>query len=244
MMKQIIIDDQVTPYYISDEGKCYNSKTGKYLKGQKSNSGYINYNLSLTPQIKKRFYAHRLVARFFLNNGQKIQSGYEVNHKDCDKLNNLVENLEIITSKENSKHAIDNHCKKLKTVYQYDKNLNIIKSFYNIQEAVRNTGISREKIVINLGAKKPTLTKEGHFWSYKKDLTQKDIAVYKNTGKPKTVLQYDLNNNFIAEYKSCGEAKRKNFPEMKKGSGHISECCRGKLKQYKGYIWKYKDDIV
>nr|DAN97132.1 MAG TPA: Intron encoded nuclease repeat motif [Caudoviricetes sp.] len=25
---------------------------------------------------------------------------------------------------------------------------------------------------------------------------------------------------------------------------HIGECCRGKLKSYKGYIWKYKEDIV
>lgn len=33
MMKQIIVDNQVTPYYITDEGKCFNSKTNKYLKG-------------------------------------------------------------------------------------------------------------------------------------------------------------------------------------------------------------------
>ncbi len=244
MMKQIIIDDQVTPYYISNKGECYNSKTGKYLKGQVLHHGYKSYNLSITPQDKRRFYAHRLVAIYFLNNGQKIAKGYEVNHKDCNKLNNNVDNLEIITSKENSQHAWDNHCKKLKPVYQYNKQLELINTFYNIKEASEKTGIGREKIVINLGAKKPTITKEGHFWSYKKNLTQDDITVYKNTGKPKTVLQYDLNNNFIAEYKSCGEAKRKNFPEMKKGSGHIAECCRGKLKQYKGYIWKYKDDIV
>lgn len=34
MMKQIIVDNQVTPYYITDEGRCFNSKTNKYLKGQ------------------------------------------------------------------------------------------------------------------------------------------------------------------------------------------------------------------
>lgn len=43
MMKQIIVDNQVTPYYITDKGKCFNSKTNKYLKGQFSNSGYLNY---------------------------------------------------------------------------------------------------------------------------------------------------------------------------------------------------------
>jgi hypothetical protein len=32
-MKQIIVDNYVTNYYITKDGKCYNSKTGKYLKG-------------------------------------------------------------------------------------------------------------------------------------------------------------------------------------------------------------------
>lgn len=55
MMKQIVIEDQATPYYISNKGECYNSKTGKYLKGQVVWTGYKSYNLSLTPQNKKRF---------------------------------------------------------------------------------------------------------------------------------------------------------------------------------------------
>ena len=25
---------------------------------------------------------------------------------------------------------------------------------------------------------------------------------------------------------------------------HIGECCRGKIKSYKGYVWRYTDDIV
>ena len=73
MMKQIIVENQVTPYYITDKGKCFNSKTNRYLKGQMSNSGYLNYSLSITPSNKKRLYAHRLVAQFFLNNGQEIK---------------------------------------------------------------------------------------------------------------------------------------------------------------------------
>jgi len=33
-MKQIIVDNISTHYYISEDGKCYNGKTGRYLKGQ------------------------------------------------------------------------------------------------------------------------------------------------------------------------------------------------------------------
>lgn len=104
--------------------------------------------------------------------------------------------------------------------------------------------MSRGKIVTNVNAKHPTLTSEGHYWSYNSNLTEKDVIKLENTGKPKAVVQFSLDGEYIAEYSSCGEAKRIIFPEMKRGIGHISECCRGKLKHYKGYIWKYKDDIV
>lgn len=244
MMKQIIIDNQVTPYYITDKGECYNSKTDNYLKGQISNSGYRNYNLSITPNDKKRFYAHRLVAQFFLNGGLPIPKGYEVNHIDCDKMNNMLDNLEIITCKQNTQHAVSNKRKKYKIVYQYNDKLQIINTFYNICDAVSTTGINRSKIVANLGAKKPSLTSEGHYWSYNNQLTFSDISVATNQGISKKVAQYTLDGVFVREYSSCGEAKRINFPNMKRGTGHISECCRGKIKQYKGYVWKYKDDIV
>ena len=45
---------------------------------------------------------------------------------------------------------------------------------------------------------------------------------------------------FIAEYDSTGEAGR----VLGIVRSHISECCQGKLKSYKGFIWKYKEDIV
>lgn len=51
----------------------------------------------------------------------------------------------------------------------------------------------------------------------------------------KCVLQYDKNGNLINEYGSSGEASRKTGFL----SGHIREACRGTLKTYKGYIWKY-----
>ena len=52
----------------------------------------------------------------------------------------------------------------------------------------------------------------------------------------KAVLQYDLNMNFIAEYKSTIEA------EKLTGSNHgnISSCCKGKRKTVNKFIWKYK----
>lgn len=53
----------------------------------------------------------------------------------------------------------------------------------------------------------------------------------------KKVLQYDLKGNFIKEYKSLSEATKINNI---KSISNISLCCKGKYKQVKGYIWKYK----
>jgi len=51
------------------------------------------------------FYVHRLVAQAFISN---IKYGFNVNHKDGDKSNNNIYNLEVITFSENSKHAYNN----------------------------------------------------------------------------------------------------------------------------------------
>ena len=53
--------------------------------------------------------------------------------------------------------------------------------------------------------------------------------------RSKPVLQYDLNGNFIKEWKSTMECGRNGFC-----SQHVASCCRGERKTHKGYIWKYK----
>ena len=53
--------------------------------------------------------------------------------------------------------------------------------------------------------------------------------------KSKSVLQYDLEGNFIKEWQSTRECERNGF-----NHSVICKCCNGKLKTYKGFIWKYK----
>src|SRR5262249_61995747 len=66
-----------------------------------SRTGYHQVNFYLEGRVK-HFYVHRLVAAAFI---KPIPDGMEVNHKDGDKSNNDVENLEIVTSEENLRHA-------------------------------------------------------------------------------------------------------------------------------------------
>ncbi len=50
----------------------------------------------------------------------------------------------------------------------------------------------------------------------------------------KAVAQYTKDGKFIAEYESAADAQRKGY-----NSGNISQCCKGKQKTHKGFIWKY-----
>ena len=54
----------------------------------------------------------------------------------------------------------------------------------------------------------------------------------------KSVLQFDLEGNFIKEWSSTQECQRNGFKQS-----NIVNCCKGKRKSHKGYIWKYKKDV-
>lgn len=60
----------------------------------------------------------------------------------------------------------------------------------------------------------------------------------KKVSKP--VLQYDINMNFIDEYPSATAASRQTGID----NSLISKCCNNRIKTAKGYIWKYKEDII
>src|SRR5262249_4900184 len=76
-------------------------KRNRLLRQATSQSGYRQLNLYKGGRVK-HFYVHRLVAEAFLG---PIPPGLEVNHKDGDKANNDISNLEIVTAQENQRHA-------------------------------------------------------------------------------------------------------------------------------------------
>ncbi len=96
-MKQI---QNYENYLIDENGKVFNQKTKKYLKGSIGENGYLYYRLSKNG-VKKMCYAHRLVAETFLPNKENLPV---VNHIDGDKLNNNIKNLEWVTYSQNVQH--------------------------------------------------------------------------------------------------------------------------------------------
>lgn len=91
-------------YEVSSNGDVRNKIKGNLLVGDANNSGYYRVyleNKNHTPS-KQRFFRHRLVAESFIPNPENKP---QVNHKNGDKSNNSVDNLEWVTQKENEIHS-------------------------------------------------------------------------------------------------------------------------------------------
>lgn len=86
---------------------------GKNLSPKTKKNGYKEVNLNIERQ-QKMFYVHRAVFSAF-NDVDML--GLEVNHKDGDKANNNIKNLELITPSDNMKHAYRLGLNKIKTYY-------------------------------------------------------------------------------------------------------------------------------
>ena len=97
-------------YEIDENGGVYSIAIGKSrrtgkLKPYLNNSGYLRVNLYDRNGKAHKYYVHRLVAEHFL---KKETGCHNVDHKDCNKLNNNANNLEWITQKENIRRSLVN----------------------------------------------------------------------------------------------------------------------------------------
>lgn len=96
-------------YRINEEGKVL-LENNKIKATSINNKGYERITLSESGK-KKSFSIHRLVALHFISNPNNLPY---VNHKDGNKLNNHVNNLEWCSNSFNLKHAYNNNLKSAK----------------------------------------------------------------------------------------------------------------------------------
>lgn len=133
--------------------------------------GYCRVRLFNSDGKAKHYAVHRLVAQAFIGNPE----GYEVNHRNEIKTDNRVENLEIVTSKDNCNYGTRN--KRLsekntankalwcKGVIQKDKDGNIIAEYDSRLDAERKTGINNRHISQCCNGSRQTAN--GYIWENK-----------------------------------------------------------------------------
>lgn len=96
-------------YSVTECGKVYSHSSNKFMKPQVCGRGY--YQVHLVSNGKRHTKkVHRLVAETFL-----VKTGEVVNHKDGNKLNNSLSNLEWTTVGGNNSHAYGTGLRKLPT---------------------------------------------------------------------------------------------------------------------------------
>lgn len=91
-------------YHVYENGDIFNILTGKKINTFLSKQGYLRLSLD-----GKKYSVHKVVIESFKGN-----SDLQVNHRDGNKLNNNLSNLEYVTASENLKHAYEIGIKKNK----------------------------------------------------------------------------------------------------------------------------------
>jgi DNA-binding XRE family transcriptional regulator len=185
MIKRINIQGLNRNYYISDDGRIFN-KDMKELKPSATGYNYndkANHYCYVTLIIdgkRKNKYIHRLVAEAFIPNPNNYP---QVNHKDGNRCNNSVQNLEWCSNIQNQLHKLE----VLNIDYTGEKNpANKLSKdeVLKIKELLENSNLSQKKIGDMFGISQTTIheIKYGYVWShvtgYKKQYKKKGEHCY------------------------------------------------------------------
>ena len=152
------IKDYEGEYAITRDGRVWSYKSNKFLK-PKLVGGYHQVNL-YKDKKRKNYFIHRLVAEAFIPNPKGLP---QVNHKDEDKSNNCVENLEWCDAKYNANYGTrtERAAKKLsKPVYCEE----LDKIFRSGAAAGRELGLDPSSILKCCKGKRKTIG--GYHWMY------------------------------------------------------------------------------
>lgn len=99
-------------YQVTSWGRVYNVDKQKFIYQEETEKHYLRVDLVDRNGRRKHHKVHRLVAKAFIPNPEGKQ---QVNHKDGNKQNNSITNLEWVTDEENKIHQKLIYCEQMYT---------------------------------------------------------------------------------------------------------------------------------
>ena len=149
-------------YQISNKGRVKRllGPSERILKLWDNGRGYLRVYLT-KENTSKYIRVHRLVARAFIPNPHNLP---EVNHKDENKKNNYVENLEWCDRRYNVNYGSRNE-RVSKKILQYSKSGEFIREWQGAREVERVLGIDNSHI--NACCRGKQKSAYGFIWKYK-----------------------------------------------------------------------------
>lgn len=161
-------------YSIDEAGNVFSYRSNRYLKWHDDGNGYQYVELCKNKhRVCKK--VHRLVAEHFLPNPNNFS---DVNHKDENKMNNTVENLEWCSTKYNNNYGTRtkrvtksnlNNPSFSKEVIATDKSTGEEKIFPSVREAARFCGNVNKSSNIQACLAGRQKSAYGYFWRYNTD---------------------------------------------------------------------------
>lgn len=224
---------------------------GALLTPKPERRGYLRVGFGWR---KKSEYIHRLVAEAFIPNPNPTEL-IQVNHKNEDKTDNRVENLEWCTNRYNSNYGTRGSrigSSLSMEVNQYDVHGNFIRSFKSLTLAAKAAGASATEISFACQGKMAKC--RGYKWRYANRDNFEQIASNEKMradrikkGREKTiqknsipVVQFSLDGKAIKWFASASVAGR--LTQITPTS--INKAIRGVIKTAGGYIWRYASECA
>lgn len=186
--------------YVTDRNNNIRMVKEHYMSGSDNGNGYLSVMFHTNGKGFRR-YIHRLVAEAFIPNPNKLP---EINHKDENRSNNVVTNLEWVDYLTNRTYGT--RLERLSTsntihapIVQYDLDFNYIAEYKNANQAARALGYSNHGSPIYECANKKANIAHGYIWRYKDD---DDIYTIPIPGKIfRNIYQYNATTgDFIKHY--------------------------------------------
>lgn len=162
------IDGYEGLYQVSNLGRIRSLKYGKerILKHRKDKDGYLRVGLYKNSKMKD-YFVHRLVALVFIPNPNNLPC---INHKDENKTNNSVDNIEWCTQQHNANYGTRNFKTSTKLsipIIQLTLNNEFVTCYRSSWDAERITGFNQGNINSCCNGKRKT--SNGYKWLYAKD---------------------------------------------------------------------------